>query len=271
MLESKTMTFNEIDAVISDMDGVLWRGGEPLPGIQTLFAVLRQRDIPFVLATNNSGNHPDDYISKLANMGVPDIRAEHIITAGTATADYLQQRYEAGTRIHVVGRDGLRRVLREAGFVLADEDVAAVVVGIDFDFDYERAKRAALLIRYEGAAFIGTNPDVTFPAPEGLVPGAGSMIAMIAAAVDVAPTVIGKPEPAMFEVALQRIGSSAGRTLMIGDRLNTDIEGALQVGLRTALVLTGVTTREQAIASDTQPDDIFDALPDLLTALQATE
>ncbi len=247
-----------------DMDGVLWRGDTPLPGLCDLFDFLRAHHLPFVLATNNSGRHPEQYVSKLANMGVDGIQQRQIITSGTATADYLQGQYPAGTRLHVIGHDGLRRVLREAGFVLADDNVKAVVVGIDFEFTYARARHATLLIRQEGAAFIGTNPDVTFPSPDGLVPGAGSVIAMIEAAVDVQPTIIGKPAEAMFRVGLERLGSDPAHTLMIGDRINTDIEGAQATGLQTALVLTGVTTRAEADAHPDPPDAIYDTLHDLL-------
>jgi 4-nitrophenyl phosphatase len=251
--------------VIIDMDGVLWRGETVLPGMPDLFAFLRETHIPFVLATNNSGRHPEQYIEKLAGMGVEDITEEQIVTAGTATADYLREQYPEGTRLYVIGHDGLRRVLREAGFVLADSDVEAVVVGIDFEFNYALARHATLLIRQEGAAFIGTNPDVTFPSPDGLVPGAGSIIAMIEAAVEVEPTIIGKPAEGMFRVALERLGSDPSDTLMIGDRINTDIEGAQKQGIQTALLLTGVTTRDEAESHPQPPDAIYETLNDLLT------
>lgn len=256
---------NDLKAVILDMDGVLWRGSEPLPGMTDFIAFLRQRDIPFALATNNSSRLPAQYVEKLAGMGVPDMRPEQIVTSGTATVDYLQRTYAPGTRIHVFGMEGLRHLVREGGFVLVDEAPQAVVVGIDFDLHYAAARKAALLIR-AGADFIGTNPDRTFPTPDGLVPGTGSLLALLEAATDVTPTIIGKPEPAMFRAALRTLGSDAARTLMIGDRLGTDIAGGKGAGLRTALVLTGVTTRDEAATSPIQPDAMFEDLPHLLRA-----
>jgi 4-nitrophenyl phosphatase len=258
------MPLAEIKAVVSDMDGVLWRGTSPLPGVAEFFGLLRERGIPFVLATNNSGRHPEDYVEKLATMGVPDMAAWQIVTSGTATADYLKQQYPIGARLYVIGNPGLVRVITESGFTLADTDVEAVVAGIDFDFTYSKARTATYLIRNTGAAFIGTNPDVTYPAPEGLVPGAGSVIGMIQLATGIIPTIIGKPQRAMFDVAVQRLGVPAASTLMIGDRLDTDIAGGHAAGLKTALVLSGVSIREEI--EKFQPDYIY---ADLLALMQA--
>lgn len=255
-----------IKGVVMDMDGVLWRGDTPLPGMQAFMAFLRAQGVPFALATNNSSKSPADYINKLAHMGVLGVQAGQIINSGIATAHYLQTHYPAGTRVHILGMAGLRRVIEDAGFVLADDDVRVVVSGIDFDLTYARAKQAALLIR-AGADFVGTNGDKTFPAPEGLVPGAGALLAFIEAATDVQPIVIGKPGPAMFQAALAAIGTAAAETLMIGDRLNTDIEGARNAGMQTALMLTGVSTREELAASPLQPDAVFEDLPSLQQVL----
>lgn len=262
-------TLRTIDAVVSDMDGVLYRSNDPLPGMAAFIAFLRARNIPFALATNNSSRHPSEYVQKLAAMRVPDIEEWQIISSGTTTVDYLQHTYEPGTRVHVVGHDGLRRMIREGGFVVADDHVVAVIVGIDWEFSYEKAKHAARLIRYHQAAFIGTNPDETFPTPEGLVPGAGSIIAMIRAAVDLEPLILGKPASAMFESALKRLGTTPERTLMLGDRLNTDIAGANAIGMRTALLLTGVSSRDDI--DDVQPDHVFDDLVALRQAWESIE
>lgn len=258
------MPLADIKAVVSDMDGVLWRGQNPFPDMPDFFAFLREKNIPFVLATNNSGRHTTEYIQKLATMGVPNIEAWQIVTSGTATVDYLKQKYPDGARLYVIGNPGLFQVIEEANFTIADKNVDAVVVGIDFDFSYDKARTATLLIRNEGAAFIGTNPDVTFPSPAGLVPGAGSVIGMIQLATDVQPTIIGKPAQAMFDVSVQRLGTQASETLMLGDRLNTDIEGGHAAGLKTALLLTGVSKREEITAI--QPDYIFDDLSALMAA-----
>lgn len=256
------MPLSDIKAVVSDMDGVLWKGDTPLEGMSDFFDFLRFHEIPLVLATNNAGKHPQDYLLKLASMGVHNVESWQIITSSTATADYLRSIYPEGTRLYVIGNAGLPQVLEEAGFVLADENVAAVVAGIDSDFTYAKAKKATLLIRNDGAAFIGTNPDLTYPSPEGLIPGAGSIIGMIELATDVQPVLVGKPARAMFDVALQRLGTSPSETLMLGDRLNTDIEGGANAGLQTAFLLTGVSKREDIGAI--QPDYIFEDLPALM-------
>lgn len=251
-----------------DMDGVLWRGDQPLAGLTEFVAFLRQKQLPFMLATNNSSKQPTEYVTKLAKMGVDAVAPEQIITSGTATAAYLRGHYPEGSRVYVVGMDGLRRILSSAGFVVVGDDdtadVTAVVCGIDFELSYATMRRAALLIR-SGADFIGTNPDRTFPTPEGLVPGAGSLLAMLSAATDCEPVIIGKPERAMFSAALDQLAVEPATVLMIGDRLNTDIQGGRIAGLQTALVLTGVSTRDEVAVSDIQPDTIAENLLDLMT------
>lgn len=268
------MKYNDVEAVVMDMDGVLWRGNDPLPGLEEIFQWLGEAEIPFALATNNSSKTPADYVAKLESLGVPDVPEMTIITSGVATAAYLQSRYAVGTRIHVVGMDGLRRILENAGFDISDsmaedasDPVEAVVTGIDFELTYPKLREATLWIR-SGADFIGTNPDRTFPSPAGLVPGTGSLLAALEAATDVSPTVIGKPGAPMFETALQIVGTSPEKTLMIGDRLNTDIQGAQNVGMKTALVFTGVTTPEDLTKPDNTvwPDVAYEGMPELLKA-----
>lgn len=261
------MALNKVKAIVCDMDGVLWRGIEPLPGMNALFDCFHREKIPFALATNNSRKTPDDYIHKLAGMGVDGIARHHIVTSGTATVSYLRRKYPAGARLFVVGGDGLKQMLVQAGFALVEEDAGVVVCGIDFDLTYSKMRTAALQIR-RGADFIGTNPDSSFPSPAGLVPGAGSILALLEAASGIAPTIIGKPERAMFEAVLRQLGAQPGETLMIGDRIGTDIQGAQAVGMRTALVMTGVETAASLQASAIQPDYVFEGLPELLAALE---
>ena len=258
---------NSFEAIISDMDGVLWRGSQALPGMTNFFDYLFERDINFVLATNNSRNTPADYVEKLASMGVAGIQPCHIVTSGTATAITLQAQYPAGTRVYVVGGHGLKQLMNDAGFQLVDAEAELVVCGIDFDLTYDKVKRATLLIR-GGARFIGTNPDSSFPSPEGLVPGAGSILALIESASGCAPTIIGKPERGMFEAALRQAGATPAETLMIGDRIGTDIIGAQALGIKTALVMTGVETEASLRASETQPDFVYAGLPELVAALR---
>lgn len=248
-----------IRAVVMDMDGVLWRGSTVLPGAPEWLGHLRARGIPFALATNNSSKTPAEYVAKLAELGLGSVDPAQIITSGIATRSYLQSHYSPGTPIHVVGGDGLKALLSSAGYPLSD-DARVVVVGIDFNLTYARLKQAALLIR-AGADFIGTNADATFPMPDGLAPGAGSLLAALRTATGVEPLVMGKPNPPMFQAALAALGTDPEQTLMIGDRVDTDIQGARAVGMKTALVLTGVTSAADLDKSASLPDAVY---PDLL-------
>jgi 4-nitrophenyl phosphatase len=257
------MNLSDIKAVASDMDGVLWRGDEPLPGMVTLFQMLRTRGMPFALVTNNSMKTPSDYVAKLAKLGVADVRAEQIITSSTTTLSYLKATYPAGSPMHVLGGDGLRRLIIEGGFKLDDTAPKAVIVGLDTNLTYDKLKRASFLIR-AGATFIATNQDDSIPTPEGLAPGAGSIVAALKAATGQQPRVMGKPDAPMFEAALRLMGTAPADTLMIGDRLNTDITGAALLGFKTALVLTGVSTRADAEVNSIKPDGIYADLATLL-------
>jgi len=256
-----------IKAVISDMDGVIWRGDQTLPGMHDLFNLFRDHNLPYILATNNSRKTPYDYVHKLETLGVQGVQEHNVITSGTATANYLQTQYPEGTKMYVVGGDGFKQILIRSGYVLVEEDAEVVVCGIDFDITYNKLRTATLQIR-RGARFIGTNPDTSFPSPEGLVPGTGSILKLIEVASDTTPTVIGKPERAMFESALRMLGTTPEETLMIGDRIGTDIQGAQAVGVQTALVMTGVETQDSLEQSDVQPDYVFAGLPELIDALK---
>ncbi|MBE2183761.1 MAG: HAD-IIA family hydrolase [Anaerolineae bacterium] len=259
-----SLDFRNIRGVITDVDGVLWRGDEPIAGAAELIAFLQGRNIPFALATNNSNKSPEDYQSKLAALKLGNLEVDQIVTSGRATASYIKQRYPAGSRVHVLGGDGLRLLLQRAGMQLTDDLPCAVVaVGIDFTLSYEKVKRASSLIR-GGADFIGTNADATFPMPDGPAPGAGSILAMVATAAGKKPLVIGKPNAAMYQAALEVIGTTPEETLMVGDRIDTDIAGAQALGLKGALVLTGVSTREEAEAAKPAPDIVIHSLNELI-------
>jgi 4-nitrophenyl phosphatase len=261
-----SIDLSRIRAVIMDADGVLWRGDTPIDGAARWIAHLQARDIPFIVATNNSSKSPQEYQQKLARLQIAQVQPEQIVSSGLVAARFLAAEYPAGTRVHVLGGDGLRALIAEAGMTLVSELPCEVVVaGIDFALTYDKLRRASELIR-AGARFIGTNADRTFPLPEGPAPGAGSILALLETATDVKPLVMGKPEKAMFDIALTVMGAQAGHTLMIGDRLDTDIDGAARAGLMTALVLTGVDTAEAAASSPTPPDLV---VPDLHALLDA--
>ena len=254
----------EITHLISDMDGVLYLGDEPMPRLLEFVTFLRQHSIPFILATNNSSRTPQQSVDKLARMGV-QVFPHEILNSGQATARFLAREYPPGTRVHVFGMASLKQVITEAGFVLADEDVAVVVASIDREITYEKLKRATLLIR-GGARFIATNLDPTVPTEDGLAPGTGSMIAALQTATGVTPTAIGKPGTAMFELAMELMGATPATTAMIGDRLDTDILGAQRAGLKTIFVLSGSNNRAEA--EPYAPDFIFNDLAALLDAWQ---
>ena len=250
----------EICHLIIDMDGVLWRGDEPMPGLQDFFALLRRRQIDFILATNNSSKTPEQYVDKLARFGV-EVGAEQVLTSALVSAEYLAGVALDGARVYVIGGDGIRRALEERGFLLVDEGADYVVVGWDQQLTWDELAIATLLI-HEGADFLGTNPDVTFPTKRGPVPGNGAILAAIEAATGVTPVVTGKPEPQMYEAALRRMDASPEDTAMLGDRLDTDIAGAARVGLKTVLVLSGIATEEDVAASAIKPDLVCASISD---------
>jgi 4-nitrophenyl phosphatase len=256
---------SSITHLIIDMDGVLYRGDQPLPKLQEFFAFMRQKSIPFILATNNSTRTPQQYVDKLARLGV-QVLPEEVLTSGQALARVLAREYPQGTRVHVFGMPSLRDAMAAEGFVLADEDVHLVVASMDREVTYEKLKRAALLIR-GGARFYATNLDPTVPTEEGLAPGTGSLIVAIQTATEVIPTTTGKPEPAMFNLAMDQMGAKPETTAMIGDRVDTDILGGKRAGLTTICVLSGSSSRAEAEAFGT--DFVFEDIADLLDTWQS--
>jgi 4-nitrophenyl phosphatase len=252
----------DITHLIIDMDGVLYRGDRPMPRLIEFFAFMRERPIEFILATNNSTRTPQEYADKLNGMGVMVSPAE-ILVSGQATARYLAREYPRGTRVHVFGMPALKQALTDEGFILADENVKLVVASMDRAVTYEKLKIATLLIR-GGARFIATNLDPTNPSEEGLIPGTGSMIAALEAASGVKPFAIGKPQPIMYELAMEKMGARRETTAALGDRVDTDIIGGKRAGLTTICVLSGSSDRAEAEANNT--DMIFEDIADLLEA-----
>lgn len=275
-IDEGCMSFDlkQIENLILDMDGVLWRGETPMPGLTAFFDTLNEMKLGYVLATNNATKVATQYREKLKGLGV-DVPAEHILTSAEATAAYLRHRYPAGTSAYVLGEEGLRHAMRQKefqllsadGFVGADAQAELVVVGFTRHACYDQLASAAQLVR-RGARFVGTNPDVTFPSEVGPLPGAGSLLAFIEAATAVEPLVVGKPSPAIFQEALDRLGASPETTAMVGDRLETDIKGAQTAGLHTVLLLSGVTDREKAAQSDIHPDLVCDDVTELTRLLR---
>ena len=251
-----------VEGLILDMDGVLWRDNTPIGDLPALFAEIRRRNLSVILATNNATLSADQYIEKLAKFGV---FLEHwqVINSSQATADYLRQRYPKGGPVFVIGEQGLKIELAAQGFYESEQEPLAVVVGLDRTITYEKLKKAGLLVR-AGAPFVATNPDKTYPTPEGLAPGSGVFVGAVQAASDVDPVIIGKPEPEMYRLALHRLGLRPDQVLVVGDRLETDIAGAQKLKCRTALVLSGVSTLDQAKIWHPAPDYIVENLSALL-------
>lgn len=253
----------DIKHLIIDMDGVLYRGSNPMPGLQTFFAFLRERPIPFVLATNNSTQTPQQRVEKLARMGVT-ITPDEVLNSGQATARAMAREYPEGTRVHVFGSPALREAVAAEGFTVADEDVELVIASMDRDLTYEKLKRATLLIN-AGARFVATNLDPTQPTEEGLLPGTGSIVSVLQTATGLDPFVVGKPEPTMFRLAMAHMDAEPETTATIGDRLDTDILGAQRAGMVTICVLSGSTESRQE-AEDYGCDFVFEDISALLAA-----
>jgi len=243
-----------IKSLIIDLDGVLYRGDKPIESAREFIAFLQRGGIPFVLLTNNSTRTPGQYVKKLAGMGIA-IEESAILTSAQATALYLEKIAPPGARVYAIGEDGLRAALGET-YTLSRDGADFVVVGMDTKLTYEKLKTATLLIR-GGARFIGTNPDKTLPTEEGLIPGSGAILAALEAATGVAPFVVGKPEPAIFDLALARMKVGKEGAAVIGDRLETDILGGQRAGLITILVLSGATSQQDLGNSPVKPDFVF--------------
>jgi 4-nitrophenyl phosphatase len=254
--------------LIIDMDGVLWLGNQPMPGLVDFVDTLRRLDIHFILATNNASKSGEEYVEKLAQFNTK-IHLDEILTSPQATATYLAQ-YAPDARIYVIGEPGLVSELTRRGLSVVSPEsptgATHVVVGWDRNLTYAKLVEACLLIR-AGATFIGTNPDVTYPDARGIIPGNGSTLAALRAATDVEPLIIGKPQPEMMLQAMQRLGSTPANTAVLGDRLDTDILGGQNAGLTALLVLSGVTSRANIETSPIKPDYVFEDIRELAARL----
>lgn len=259
------MVFSPIKALLLDMDGVLWRGAEPIGSLPTIFAKVAAKGLRMAFVTNNATRTVDQYLEVFRTFGV-EVGAEQVHTSARVTAEILREQHPAGGKVYVIGERGLHEALQDHGFQIADQDCVAVVVGLDRHLTYEKLKRATQLIR-SGAGFIGTNPDRTLPSPDGEVPGAGSILAALEAATDVRATVIGKPERALLDSALKHLGLEPSQALMVGDRVETDVAAGQKAGCRTALLLSGVTSEAAARAWKPAPDFIEEDLETLLNRI----
>lgn len=279
MAPFNNIPLNNVRAMIIDMDGVLWHGSSAQAGLCEFFAALDELGIRFILATNNASQTPEQYVLKLAGMGV-NVAKERILTSGMATARHLAEHYEPkSTRVFVVGEDGALGPLREQGFVLTGlyelktpktpDAVGAdiVVCGKDSTLSWDKLATATLNIK-AGAKFVATNADTTLPTEYGVTHGNGAILAALTTATGATPMVVGKPEPIMYQQAMKILDADPDATIALGDRLETDILGAVRTGIRSVMVLTGISSAEDLRTSDYQPTWVMDDIIAVTKALR---
>ncbi len=266
--ESESLTgagpTREICAWLMDMDGVLVHEERAIPGADRFLAKLREREVPFLVLTNNSMYTRRDLAARLRASGL-DVPEESIWTSALATARFLHAQRPGGSAF-VVGETGLTTALHNVGYTLSDRAPDYVVLGETRTYSFERITSAIRLIG-KGARFIATNPDHVGPSADGPLPATGSVAALISRATGVEPYYVGKPNPLMMRSALNAIEAHSETTAMIGDRMDTDVVAGLEAGLRAILVLTGVSTRELAQRYPYLPSRIVDSVADLVDEL----
>jgi NagD protein len=245
---------------LTDMDGVLVHEEKALPGAVEFLERLVQLQRRFLVLTNNSIFTPRDLAARLARTGL-HVPEESIWTSALATADFLTTQLPGGSA-YVIGEAGLTTALHEVGYVMTDTDPDYVVLGETRTYSFEAITRAIRLIG-RGARFIATNPDVTGPSPEGPLPATGSVAAMITRATGAEPYFVGKPNPMMFRSAMNRIEAHSESTIMVGDRMDTDVVAGIEAGLETILVLSGSTAAPDVARFPFRPSRILDSIADV--------
>jgi len=246
---------------LMDMDGVLVHEEHIIPGADAFLAELQEAGTPFIVLTNNSIRTPRDLRARLLRSGL-DIPEKSIWTSALATATFLKNQRPGGSA-YVVGESGLTTALHEIGYVLTDNDPDYVVLGETRTYSFEAITTAIRLVE-RGARFIATNPDATGPSREGSLPATGSVAALITRATGREPYYVGKPNPLMMRSALRAIGAHSENTLMIGDRMDTDVVSGLEAGLQTILVLSGISTRQTVETFPYRPTLVLDSVADLV-------
>ncbi len=270
-LQEEAALLRRVRAVLLDMDGVLYVGNQALPGVQELLDYLDASGRKWLCVTNNSSRTSADFSQKLAGMQIR-VDPAHILGSAEATAAWLAERVAPPSKVLVMGEASLRNALAAQGFQFVTDPFAAevVVASIFFSLNYQILTDLTLAIRND-ARFVATNPDPSLPTERGQVPGTGSLVALLATASGRSPEFVGKPYPGMYEQAMHRLGTTPETTLMVGDRYETDIVGALALGMPTVGVTTGVTTAEEFAAAAQPPHVIATGLPDLLARLRRAD
>ncbi|MEU6460884.1 HAD-IIA family hydrolase [Streptomyces sp. NPDC046976] len=250
-----------IESWLTDMDGVLIHEGVPIPGAEDFLKKLRDSGRPFLVLTNNSIYTARDLHARLRRMGL-DVPAENIWTSALATAQFLNDQRPGGSA-YVIGEAGLTTALHDVGYVLTDHEPDFVILGETRTYSFEAMTKAVRLIN-DGARFIATNPDNVGPSTEGALPATGSVAALITAATGRKPYFVGKPNPLMMRAGLNAIGAHSETSAMIGDRMDTDVLAGLEAGMRTFLVLSGVTQPQEVDAYPFRPSKVVDSIADLV-------
>lgn len=250
---------------LTDMDGVLVHEEHAIPGAKEFIAALREHGRPFVVLTNNSIFTPRDLAARLSASGI-DIPEEYLWTSALATASFLGEQRPGGSAF-VIGEAGLTTAMHDIGFIMTDRRPDYVVLGETRTYSFESITKAVRLID-GGAQFICTNPDASGPSQHGKLPATGAVAALITAATGRQPFFVGKPNPLMMRSALRRINAHSETTVMVGDRMDTDIVAGVQSGLRTALVLTGSTTRDRINHFPYRPTVVVDSIADLVESVE---
>jgi NagD protein len=243
-----------------DMDGVLVHGAMLIPGAAEFVQSLRAQETHFLILTNNSQYTQRDLQVRLQYLGL-EVPPEAIFTSALATAQFLHDQRPGG-RAYAIGESGLTTALHDIGYILTDQEPEYVVLGETTTYSFDRITRAIRFVS-AGARFIATNPDVMGPGEGGIVPATGAVAALISAATGVKPYYVGKPNPLMMRTALRTLDAHSEESVMIGDRMDTDIVSGIESGLRTILVLTGVTSREQVERFPYRPTWVRDSIADV--------
>lgn len=229
----------QVKGLLIDLDGTLYHGKNMIDGADALIRKLREKKIPYLFVTNNSSRTPEQVAEHLIGMGIP-ASPEEVCTSSLAAASYIAHE-SPGAKVAILGEEGLRQALTDAGLDITEEQPHYVVQGIDRSFSYSSLAKALQWI-HGGATSVLTNPDLLLPSDTGLTPGAGSLGAAIEAASGVKPVVIGKPSSILMKYATDRLGLSPAETAVVGDNMRTDIAAGVNAGCRTVLVMTGITT-----------------------------
>ncbi|MGY3610420.1 MULTISPECIES: HAD-IIA family hydrolase [unclassified Bradyrhizobium] len=248
-----------IEGIISDLDGVVYRGNVAFADAIQTFGRWQAGGLPFCFVTNNSTYTPEDVVHKLGTFGLA-IEPKDVVTSAITAAQLIRAKYPDASRVYVIGAPSLVKAIADVDLEVTDRNPEVVVMGLDRQITHDKMRTAVEAI-LNGAAFIGTNPDLLLPTANGFEPGAGATITAVAAATQVKPLIVGKPEAHMIETALTRLRTARSSTLLIGDQIQTDIQAGKRAGLPTVLVTTGVPAREDP--SLMPPDFIVSSLRDI--------